>query len=219
MQAQERNGAPVANARQARGPRARGLLRIQEHPALAECAQRPDFLQNLAPGARAAPSLQRAQQVQPMHWLRGLHRLPTRARVEARTKRRRQSQERRHRAPTRPPLWGRAPTRQMPQQGPQQAARASRVWAAPPGWRRPEVPPGESEPGPLVAPGGPVQRPQKPLWTQFQAASEFFFSADSPAPPTPPAGLKASRRSSTMVSAAYSSGARPSSPRPCRHRL
>ena len=34
-----------------------------------------------------------------------------------------------------------------------------------------------------------------------------------------PAGLNASNRSSTMVSAAYSSGAKPNSPRPCKHRL
>ena len=33
------------------------------------------------------------------------------------------------------------------------------------------------------------------------------------------AGLNASSRSSTIVSAAYSSGARPSSARPCRHML
>ena len=43
--------------------------------------------------------------------------------------------------------------------------------------------------------------------------SGLFFSA------VPAGGLKASKRSSTMVSAAYSSGARPSSVRPCRHRL
>jgi hypothetical protein len=41
----------------------------------------------------------------------------------------------------------------------------------------------------------------------------LFFSADAAF------GWKASKRSSTMVNAAYSSGAKPSSLRPCKHKL
>ena len=43
-----------------------------------------------------------------------------------------------------------------------------------------------------------------------QESLEFFFSA---------AGLKANKRSKTIVNAAYSSGAKPRSARPCRHML
>jgi hypothetical protein len=41
----------------------------------------------------------------------------------------------------------------------------------------------------------------------------LFFSAK------PEAGLNANKRKSTMVKAAYSSGAKPSSVRPCKHKL